>query len=172
MRNKKVFFVTQAAVIAALYVVLTLLANALGLANGAVQVRFSEALTVLPFLTPAAIPGLAVGCLLANLLTGAAALDLVFGSLATLIGAVGTYLLGKASVRWFRWLAPVPPIIANMLIVPWVLITAYEAPDAYWLLTLTVGAGEILSCGMLGLVLLHALKGSRAVVLGGGLQGR
>lgn len=172
MRNKKVFFVTQAAVIAALYVVLTLLANALGLANGAVQVRFSEALTVLPFFTPAAIPGLTVGCLLANLLTGAAALDIAFGPVATLIGAVGTYLIGKASVKWFKWLAPVPPIAANMLIVPWVLITAYEVPDAYWFLMLTVGAGEVISCGMLGLVLLHALKDNRAVIFNNGLQGR
>lgn len=172
MRNKKVFFVTQAAVIAALYVVLTLLANALGLANGAVQVRFSEALTVLPFLTPAAIPGLTIGCLLANLLTGAAALDITFGPVATLIGALGTYLIGRASVKWFKWLSPLPPIIANMLIVPWVLITAYEVPDAYWFLMLTVGAGEVISCGMLGLVLLHALKGSRAVIFNGGLQGR
>lgn len=172
MRNKKVFFVTQAAAIAALYVVLTLLANALGLANGAVQVRFSEALTVLPFLTPAAIPGLTIGCLLANLLTGAAALDIAFGPIATLIGAIGTYLIGRASVKWFRWLSPLPPIIANMLIVPWVLITAYEVPDAYWFLMLTVGAGEVISCGMLGLVLLHALKGSRAVMLNGGLFDR
>lgn len=172
MRNKKVLFITQAAAIAALYVVLTLLANAIGLANGAIQVRFSEALTVLPFLTPAAIPGLAVGCFLSNVLTGAAALDIAFGTAATLIGAVGTYLLGKASVKWFKWLAPLPPIIANALIIPWVLITAYEVPDAYWLLILTVGAGEVISCGMLGTVLLHALKDNRAVVFDGSLQGR
>ncbi len=172
MRNKKVFFITQAAVIAALYVVLTLLANALGLANGAVQVRFSEALTVLPFLTPAAVPGLTIGCLLANLLTGAAALDIAFGPVATLIGAIGTYFIGKASVKWFKWLAPIPPIIANALIIPWVLITAYEVPDAYWFLMLTVGAGEVISCGILGLVLLHAIKGSRAVMFDSGAQDR
>ena len=70
MRDKKVIYITQAGVIAALYVVLTLMANALGLANYAIQVRFSEALTILPFFTPAAIPGLFVGCLLSNILTG------------------------------------------------------------------------------------------------------
>lgn len=74
MRDRKVLFITQAAMIAALYVVLTLLANALGLANYAVQIRFSEYATILPFFTPAAIPGLWVGCVLANFLTGCAPL--------------------------------------------------------------------------------------------------
>ena len=79
MKNKKsVLFIAQAAMIAALYVVLTLLANALGLANYAIQLRFSEALTILPFFTPAAIPGLFIGCLIANLLTGAMPLDIIF----------------------------------------------------------------------------------------------
>ena len=76
MRDKKVLFITQASMIAALYVVLTLLANALGLANYAIQIRFSEALTILPFFTPAAIPGLTIGCLLSNLLTGCMPLDI------------------------------------------------------------------------------------------------
>ena len=101
MRDKKVLFITQAAMIAALYVVLTLLANALGLANYAVQIRFSEALTILPFFTPAAIPGLWAGCVLANILTGCAPLDILFGSLATLIGAFFTYVL-----RRYKWAAP------------------------------------------------------------------
>ena len=95
MRNKKVLFLTQAAVIAAIYVVLTIFISAFNLASGAIQVRISEALTILPFFTPAAIPGLAIGCLLSNLLTGVAVYDVVFGSLATLLGAVGTYLLRK-----------------------------------------------------------------------------
>lgn len=95
MRNKKVLFTTQAAMIAALYVVLTMLANALGLANHAIQVRFSEALTILPYFTPAAIPGLTIGCVISNLLTGCMPLDVVFGSCATLLGAVGTYLFRK-----------------------------------------------------------------------------
>ena len=98
MKNTKVTFLTQAAVIAALYVVLTLFANALGLANYSIQVRFSEALTILPYFTPAAIPGLFIGCLLSNMLTGAAVLDVIFGSIATLIGAIGTRLLRRS--KW------------------------------------------------------------------------
>ena len=87
--NRKVLFITQAAVIAALYVVLTQLAALLGLSSGAIQVRFSEALTILPYFIPSAIPGVTIGCFLANLLTGGAVLDIVFGSIATLIGCVG-----------------------------------------------------------------------------------
>lgn len=150
--NKKVLFIVHAAVIAALYVVLTLLANALGLANYAVQVRFSEALTVLPFFTPAAIPGLCIGCLLSNILTGCALPDILFGTLATLIGAICTYLLRRS-----KWLAPVPPIVANTLIVPFVLRYAYGI-EPLWLSFLTVGAGEIISCGILGLLLLNVLN--------------
>ena len=110
MRNKKVLFLTQAAVIAAIYVVLTIFISAFNLASGAIQVRISEALTILPFFTPAAIPGLAIGCLLSNLLTGAAVYDVVFGSLATLLGAVGTYLLRK-----HKFLCTLPPVIANSI---------------------------------------------------------
>ena len=113
---KKINFLTQAAMIAALYVVLTLAINAFGLASGAIQVRVSEALTILPYFTPAAIPGLFIGCLLSNTITGCALFDIIFGSIATLLGAVGTYLL-----RRHKWLAPVSPIIANTIIVPFVL---------------------------------------------------
>ena len=150
--NKKVLFIVHAAVIAALYVVLTLLANALGLANYAVQVRFSEALTILPFFTPAAIPGLCIGCLLSNILTGCALPDIVFGTVATLLGAVFTYILRK-----YKWLAPIPPIVANTIIVPFVLLYAYGIRPL-WLSFLTVGAGELISCGILGILLLNVLN--------------
>ncbi len=153
MKNSKTLFVSQAAVIAALYVVLTLLANALGLANYAIQLRFSEALTILPFFTPAAIPGLFLGCLISNLLTGAILWDIIFGSLATLLGAVGTYLLRRC-----KWLAPLPPIVANTLIVPMVLYFAYHIPGSIPYFMLTVGLGEILSCGVLGILLLLLLQ--------------
>lgn len=105
MRNKKVLFITQGAVIAAIYVVLTYIVSLLGLTNGVIQVRLSEALTILPVFTPAAIPGLVVGCVISNILTGAVIWDVIFGSLATLIGAVGTYLLRKHH----RILYPLPP---------------------------------------------------------------
>ena len=147
--NKKVLFIVHAAVIAALYVVLTLLANALGLANYAIQVRFSEALTILPLFTPAAIPGLVIGCFLSNILTGCMLLDIIFGSLATLIGALGTYALRRFS----KWLAPLPPIIANTIIVPFVLAYVYQFEGSIPYFMLTVGIGEIISCGILGLLL-------------------
>lgn len=159
MRDRKVLFITQAAMIAALYVVLTLLANALGLANYAVQIRFSEALTILPFFTPAAIPGLCVGCVLANFLTGCAPLDILFGSLATLIGAVGTYALGR-----YKWAAPLPPILANTVIVPFVLAYVYQFPGSIPYFMLTVGAGEIISCGILGMILLTVLNKYKNVI--------
>lgn len=160
MKKSKTIFITQAAMIAALYVALTFVANALGLANGAVQVRFSEALTILPFFTPAAIPGLTIGCLLSNYLTGCALLDIIFGSLATLIGAVLTYLLRRS-----KWLAPVPPIVANTFIVPFVLLEAYGI-QPLWLSFITVAAGEIISCGILGMMLLFTLNKYRTKIFG------
>ena len=159
MRDKKVLLTTQAAMIAALYVVLTMLANALGLANYAVQVRFSEALTVLPFFTPAAIPGLTAGCILSNLLTGCMPLDIVFGSLATLLGAVGTYLLRK-----HMWAAPLPPIAANTLIVPFILAYVYQVEGSIPYFMLTVGIGELISCGILGMILIGVLNKYRNVI--------
>ena len=123
--------------IAALYVVLTVLAAQFNLASGAIQVRFSEALTIMPVFTAAAVPGLAVGCVLANLLTGCAAWDVIFGSLATLIGAVGTRLLkDKPLLAW------IPPVLSNMVIIPIILIKVYAVPDAWWFLVLTIGGGE------------------------------
>ncbi|HBA69633.1 MAG TPA: transporter [Lachnospiraceae bacterium] len=150
--------VVQAAMIAAIYVVLTFLANAFGLANYAVQIRFSEALTILPYFTPAAIPGLFIGCLLSNILTGCAIPDIVFGSVATLIGAVLTYCLRK-----YKWLAPVPPIVSNMLIIPFVLLYAYGIRPL-WFSFITVTAGEIISCGVLGMALLLALEKYRSKI--------
>lgn len=159
MKNKNVLFLTQAAMIAALYTVLTIFVNAFGLASGAIQVRISEALTILPYFTPAAIPGLFIGCLISNTVTGCAIWDIVFGSLATLLGGIGTYFL-----RRFKWAAPLPPIIANTLIVPFVLSLVYEAPGTIPYLMLTVGVGEILSCGVLGMCLLFALSKYRHVL--------
>lgn len=168
MKDKKVLFLTQAAMIAALYVVLTFIANAFGLANYAVQVRFSEALTILPYFTPAAIPGLFIGCMLSNILTGCALPDIIFGSLATLIGALGTYALR----RW-KWCAPICPIAANTIIVPLVLIYGYglmieglSVLQCFGYYCLTVGAGELISCGVLGMLLLFTLLKYRGKLFG------
>ena len=114
--KRRTIYLCQAALIAALYVVLTLLAQALGLGSGAIQVRFSEMLCLLPIFLPAAVPGVTVGCFLSALLTGAAWMDILVGPIATLIGAIGTYLLRKN-----KWLAALPPVLSNALIIPFVL---------------------------------------------------
>lgn len=149
---------TRAAIIAALYIVLTFFANALGLANYAVQVRFSESLTILPYFTASAIPGLFIGCLLSNILTGCALPDIIFGSLATLIGGIITYMLRK-----HKWAASIGPIIANALIIPFVLLYAYGIKPL-WFSFITVTVGEIISCGILGMLLLKSLEKYRNVL--------
>ena len=143
----------QAATIAAIYVILTLMTNVFGLANGVIQIRFSEALTVLPCIMPAAVPGLFIGCLISNTLTAAMALDILFGSLATLLGATFTYRLRK-----YKFLAPIPPIVSNTLIIPFILSYVYNFDGAIWYFMLTVGVGEIISCGVLGYMLLLTLN--------------
>lgn len=148
---KNVYFLTYAAAIAAIYVVLTMMCEPI--AFGPVQFRISEALCILPYFTPAAIPGLFAGCLLSNLICTAAPLDVVFGSLATLIGAAGSYLL-----RDHKRLVCVPPIVSNTVIIPWVLRYAYGSPDLIPVAMVTVGIGEILAIGVLGNLLLAALE--------------
>lgn len=157
-RQTSVLYVVQAAMIAAIYVVLTDIGASF--AFGPVQIRFSEALTILPAFTPAGIPGVFLGCLISNIITGALLPDVIFGSLATLIGAVFTWMLRNQS----RYLAPLPPIIANAVIVPFVLKYAYMEPLPIPLMMLTVGIGEVISCGVLGLILYSALNRYRNVI--------
>ena len=151
MKNKTTLFLVQAAMIAAVYVVLTMVFAPIS--YGEVQVRISEALTILPFFTGAAIPGLFVGCLLANILGGCILPDIIFGSIATLIGAVFSYMLRKN-----RYLVPVPPIVSNTIIVPFVLRYGYGIELPIPMMMLTVGIGEVISCGVIGLLLLFALE--------------
>lgn len=151
MKRNSALYVAQSALIAALYVVLTWLSSALGLW----EIRFSEALCVLPYFTPAAVPGLTLGCVLANLLTGCAAWDIVLGSFATMIGAFIAYKLRRRSWVWAPW----PNIIANTLIVPFILMYVYmDTSRTYWGFVLYMAVSEIASAGVLGYVLLHALK--------------
>lgn len=166
MRNKQVLFMVQAAMIAAIYVALTFVSSSMGLASGTIQVRISEALCILPVFTTAAIPGLWLGCLMANLLTGGILVDVLFGSIATLLGAVGTYFLRK-----HKFACTLPPVVANMVIVPFVLrygygfITEYQGID--WSLpfnAVTVGIGEIITCVIVGGVLLRILLRYRNVI--------
>ena len=152
--TEKTLRLTRAALIAALYVILTFISQIFGLASGVIQFRLSEALTCMPLFYREAIPGLWIGCVLANLLTGCAVWDIVFGSAATLLGAVGTWYIGRKKPL----LGPVFPILSNMLIVPLVLRYVYGAEGSYWFLMVTVGAGEIVCCGILGMLLYKSYK--------------
>ena len=152
--QQRVRFITLAAIIAALYVVLTLISAAFGLSSGTIQLRISEALCVLTFFTPSAIPGLTIGCLISNLVTGANVLDVVFGTLATFLGAWGGYLLRKR-----KYLIPLPTILANTIIIPLVIVYGFGVNDvALPLVALSVCIGEIISAGVFGIGLLAVLE--------------
>ena len=154
LKNRKhIRRLCEAALIAAIYVILTYLCAAVGMSSGAIQLRFSEALCVLAIFTPAAIPGVTLGCFMANLLTGCALWDIIFGSLASLIGMLGCRALAK-----YPYVAPVPYALSNMIIVPFVVKLVYSAPEALPLIFLTVGIGEIISVFGFGIRLDLALK--------------
>ena len=155
MKTTSIRYLVRSAMIAALYVALTLLSAVFGLSSGAVQVRLSEALCVLPVFTSAAIPGVTVGCFIANLLSGGPVWDLTIGVFATLLGAV----LARLGRRW-KYLSSVPTILSNVLLIPWVLILAGFIPDgavSYGAAMLTVGLGEIIACSGLGTLLIRYL---------------
>lgn len=154
MRRTRIM--VEAALIAAMYAVLTIAFAPIS--YGQVQLRVSEVLTILPFFTPAAIPGLFVGCIVANIYGGMGILDIVFGSLATLIAAFLTYKAPK------RWLAPLPPVIVNGVVIGLVLYYAAGAP-----LLITMGwvaLGEGLACYGLGYPLLTLLDKSKSRIFG------
>lgn len=155
--NGTVYGIVQAAAIAAIYVVVT--GMIVPIAFGPIQFRISEALCILPYFTPAAIPGVTLGCLLSNILYGSAALDIVFGTLATLIGAVGSWML-----RGNKRLVCLPPILSNSIIIPWVLRYAYGSADLIPMMMVTVGIGEVLAVGVLGNLLLAALEKYKGIL--------
>jgi len=161
MKNRSIVY---SAIIATMYVALTLISASMGLASGAIQIRLSEALTVLPYFTPHAIAGLFIGCFISNIITGCMVLDTIFGSVATLIGAMITYLLSKVNFSSKQWLAPVGPVVSNTIIVPLVLSSVYGVKDTLWFLCLTVGIGEVLSCGVLGMILLLTLEKYKNII--------
>lgn len=157
--SQRTKFLTESALIAAIYVVLTMISFAFGLDKGVIQLRLSECLAVLPAFTPAAVPGLALGCALASFLSGAHLLDVLFGSLVTLVAAEICYLLrGVIHRRFGALLAPLPNIVLNAVFIPMVLIWVYQVPDAYPFLLLTVGIGEILASGVLGVLLFFIVR--------------
>ena len=148
---------TLAAMVAALYAVMGYFGNVFGLTFGPVQFRFAEALTVLPFLFPSTVPGLFVGCVIVNLLSPYGPLDIVVGSAATLLAAVWTSRVKH------RWLAPLPPVICNTVLVGftfgWAEANGFTAalPMAWLVNGLSVGVGELGVCYILGLLLLELL---------------
>ena len=142
--------------IAALYVVLTYISSLFGLSSGVIQCRMSEALTILPVFMPEAIPGVTVGCFLSNIIAGGEPLDIIFGTVATLIGAVGCYLL-RGMAKKFPTICTLPTVLANSIIVPFVLIFAYAAGEGYFFLFATVGIGEIISASVLGTILYYSI---------------
>ena len=157
MKKGYTLYLTRGALIAALYVALTYLSSLFGLSSGAIQFRISEALCILPIFLPEAVIGLAVGCLVANIATAAVFWDIVFGTIATLIGAFGAYLLRKLPEKLI-FIATIPTVLSNAIIIPVVLIYAYGAPDAYPYLMLTVAIGEIVCAFLGGTLLYHSLK--------------
>ena len=155
MKNTKarnrLAYITEASAIAALYTVITIAIGPLG--SAAIQCRIPEAMCVLAIFTPAAIPGMTIGCLISNIATGCLWQDVLFGTLATLIGVVGARLL-----RRIWWLTPLPTVVSNTLIVPFVLAYAYHAEGGIPFLMLTVGIGEVISAYVLGIALYFALR--------------
>lgn len=148
-------YLVEAAIIAAMYATLTILIPG---GSGQIQVRVSEALTVLAFFTPAAIPGLFIGCLSANLFVGAGIYDIVFGSLATLVAA---FLTSKMPAKY---LAPLPPVITNAVVVAFILKISINAP-----LLVTMGfvaLGELVACYGLGYPLMLFLEKQRSRLFG------
>lgn len=157
--SRSIYFMVYSAAIAAIYTALTMIFAPISF--GPIQFRISEMLCILPFFTPAAVPGLFVGCFLSNLLCGSAAIDVVFGSVATLIGAIGSYQL-----RRNRWLVSIPPILANVIIIPWVLRYAYGSEDMILYAMVTIGIGEVLAVGVLGNLLLSVLNHYKHIIFG------
>lgn len=154
MKQHRTKYLTEGGIIAALYVVLTMISGLFGLSMGPIQLRLSEALCILPCFTPAAVPGLFVGCFLSNILSGAVIWDTIFGSLATLAGAAGTRYLQNR-----RFLASLPPIAANTVAVPLILSFAYGIEHGLPLLAVSIFIGEVLSAGVLGQLLYSAVNG-------------
>lgn len=143
----------QGAIIAAVYALLTIFLAPIS--SGLIQCRVSEAMSVLPYFTFSAVPGLFIGCLLANLLTGAPIYDVVLGSLATLIAAFITYGMRK---HVSKYLAPLPSVIVNALVVGWLLTYVYEVGVNYWIAAGYVAIGQAIACFALGIPLMKLME--------------
>ncbi len=150
-------YLTRGALIAALYVALTYISSLFGLSSGAIQIRLSESLTLLPLFMSEAVPGLFIGCFISNLLFGGSILDIFIGSAATLIGAIGTRVFLKIS-NGLKWMACIPTVLINTLAVPFIIAFSYGSDASYPILMLTVFIGEVISSGIVGSLLYYSLK--------------
>ena len=151
----------QGAIIAAIYALLTIFLAPIS--SGLVQCRVAEAMSVLPYFTFSAVPGLFIGCLLANLLTGAVIYDVIFGSLATLTAAYITYWMRK---RVSKYLAPLPSVIVTALVIGWLLTYVYKVGFPYWITAGYVAIGQAIACFALGLPLMTLLERFRGKLFG------
>ena len=162
MKKKTTLFITQAAVIAALYVALTYISNSLGLAYNAVQFRLSEVLTVLPAFTPAAIPGLTIGCIIANISSPFGIVDITAGSFATLSAAVVSYLLRKIRFRGIPVLSTIPPVIFNAVIIGLeIMLLENGEPAVFFISAAQILAGQTVMCVVAGIPFMQAVKRTR-----------
>ena len=160
LQNKKISKLVFSAVIAAIYIVLTLLLAPIS--YGQIQVRVSEALTLLPFLSSYSIWGVFLGCIISNLIGGNGIIDVVFGSLSTLIAAILTYYIGRSNLKLKKYLAPIPPIIINAVVIGFILNYTLKLP--LLLSMLWVGVGEAISCYILGLILISMIEKNKKLM--------
>ncbi len=157
--NSNIRYLSEASLIAALYVMLTAISSAFGLGNGPIQLRLSESLCVFAIFTPAALPGVTLGCFISNLLTGCALWDMVFGTLASFIGMIGCRALKK-----LPYIAPTPYALSNMIAVPLIQAYVYDVSEALPLLFLFIGVGEVLSVYVVGLPIYFILKKNKDLI--------
>ena len=161
--RKQTRFMVYAAIIAALYAALTYMQNLLlpGSANMAIQFRASEALCVLALFTPAASPGLAVGCLIANMLAGATALDFLIGSIASCLAAAAMWLSRRLTIKGYPILAMVMPAVCNGVLIGWELVVFAGLPGGFWLNAAYVAIGEVAVLLTLGTALYYTIRTRR-----------
>jgi len=157
--HKSIKYTVTAAIIAALYAALTIVF--LPISFGPVQLRVSEALTILPIFTPAAIPGLTLGCLISNTFSSYGLIDIIFGSFATLLASFFAYYTRKIYFKNVPVLAPLGAVLFNAIIISGLIVYVTKTPNLYGINLLQIGAGQTLACYGLGLPLWYALKKSK-----------
>lgn len=155
MNHRRIKQLTIAAMIAAVYLVITLTPGISSLSYGPVQIRFAEVLTVLPYFLPAAVPGLFIGCLISNFFSPNVGWDVIIGSLSTLMAAFLTYKLTHNRIKR-KWLAPLPPVLINAVVVGAMLGVLYELPILATMLS--VGAGQLVACYVIGFPLILLIE--------------